>query len=361
MPFPRFRFHKPGTAPGTLFEPQSEAPRAQAKIRAIRYDGTSCDHFEQLRAEDLPGLVQPGKVTWIQIAGMEDPETARVIGQLFNLHALALEDLLNLGLRPKLDAYEDHYFITARSLQAARLDATVPENDGVCVRHVGLFFSAHWVITFHEGEGNLFAAIEQRLRTAKGRIRKAGTDYLAYAVLDLLTDNFFPTLEEFGRYLEELEEELLDGTNPSESLGSIHRTRRVLLDIRHAAWPMREIASGLARDEAKLIKRETRLFFRDVQDNLVQAIEMVETYREIANGLLEINLSKLSARTNEIIRVLTIVSTIFIPLTFLVGVYGMNFDYMPELRWKWSYPAIWVSFVLIAGGMLAAFKRRGWF
>ncbi|MBI3300790.1 MAG: magnesium/cobalt transporter CorA, partial [Deltaproteobacteria bacterium] len=274
-------------------------------------------------------------VTWVDVEGLGDVETIRTLGEIFGLHRLALEDVINVHQRAKVEQYGEHHFIVTRMVRLGEHLET---------EQLSLFLGKNFVLTFQEGHpGDCLDLIRERIRQKRGRIRDAGLDYLAYALLDAVVDCYFPILEEYGERLETLEDEIL--TRPHNgAVARIHEIKRNLLTLRRAIWPQRETFNTLLREEMPLVTDETRLYLRDCYDHTTQIIDLIETYRELGSDLIDVYLSSVSNRTNEIMRVLTVIATIFIPLTFLVGVYGMNFNpasspwNMPELNWYWGYP-----------------------
>jgi magnesium transporter len=298
---------------------------------------------------------EPGAdhIDWFTIDGVHDLEVMQAIGNQFGLHPLVLEDILNTSQRPKVEEFDDYIFITIKMI-------TFDSTDGeLWIEHVSLILGDGYVLSFLENAGDVFEPVRQRIKTGKGRIRRLGADYLAYALIDTVVDNYFKTLEDLSEVIEELEEEVV-GTPTKDTLRDVHNIKRQLISLRRSVWPVREATNALVRDELELIKPETRLFLRDLYDHTIHIIDTVETLREIVSGMLEVYLSSISNRLNEVMKVLTIMSSIFIPLTFIVGVYGMNFEHMPELKLEWGYPAVWVIMLAIAVGLLAAFRRRGW-
>jgi magnesium transporter len=342
------RRSRPGSPPGELLVDPS-APKPQ--LRAFRYDGESCEEFAAVDYHDLRGLRQPGKVLWLDIAGLGDATVISAVGEVFGLHRLSLEDVLSGLQRSKVESYGNVLFIVVR----------MPEHNGqLTTDQLSLFLGEDFVVSFQSTPGDCLDTIRERLRRATGRLRGQGADLLAYALLDATVDSYFPVLERIGEQLENLEDEvLLAPTNAS--IPKIHQVRRDLLTLRRATWPQREAISALMRAETPLIRAETRVYLNDCYDHTVQVMDLLESYRELGSSLLEVWLSSVSNRMNEVMKLLTIISTIFIPLTFIVGLYGMNFKHMPELDWWWAYPAVLLAMVLIALGMVRWFSRRGWF
>jgi len=349
------RFHKPGTSPGTLRPP--EVRRAEkVRIEVIAY---APDRIEERVLdsveETFPYRDAPG-VAWINVCGIHDVEVLQKLGEHFGLHALALEDVLNTGQRPKLDEYEDHVFIVMREFLLT---------DGIETEQASLFLGKNFVISLQETPGDCFDPIRERLRKGQGRLRRLGADYLAYALLDALVDQAFPVLERLGERIEDLEEEVL--ANPTrETIHGIRDVKHSLLALRRAAWPQREVIHAMQREESPLVKKETRIYLRDLYDHTIQIMDMIEAYRDLTAGMLDVYLSSSSNRLNEIMKVLTILATIFIPLTFVTGLYGMNFNTdaspwnMPELNWRFGYLMVVAVMVAMVAGMLGYFRRRKW-
>jgi magnesium transporter len=351
------RYHTPGTAPGTLVPP--EHPRTdKVHMAVIDY---ARDHFEEKpidKVEDLFPYRDTRTTTWINIEGLNDIPLLEALGRHFGIHPLTLEDMLNCGQRPKVEDYGTYQFIVMKSLRM---------NDDDCLEteQISIVLFEHLVITVQEIPGDSFEAVRERLRKGKGQIRAAGADYLAYSLIDALIDEFFPVLEKYGERLETLEDEVIKRATP-DTLNEVHRIKRELLLTRRMAWPEREVVNALQREGNDLIRPETRVFLRDCYDHIIQVIDMIETYRDLAGGLLEVYLSSVSNRMNEIMKVLTIISTIFIPLNFIAGVYGMNFDRnspynMPELGWRYGYPAVLCVMAAVGLSLVLYFRRKGWF
>jgi magnesium transporter len=290
------------------------------------------------------------------VVGVGDAETVRRIGEIFALHRLALEDCINVHQRPKVEEYEDHRFIVSRMAMI---------REGPDTEQISLFLGRNFVITFQEQPGDCFGPVRERLRAARGRIRAAGADYLAYALLDAIVDSYFPVLESYGERIEDLEDDVLLRPD-NRTVAQIFELKRDLLALRRAAWPQREAINTLIREPSPLIDDETRIFLRDCYDHAVHVLDIVETHREQAASLTDVYLSSMSNRLNEVMKVLTIIATIFIPLSFIASVYGMNFDTerspwnMPELEWYFGYPFALGLMALTAAGLLLFFRRKGW-
>lgn len=298
-------------------------------------------------------------IRWINIDGIHNVENIEKIGKFYSLHPLLLEDILNTGQRPKMEDYEDHIFVVLKMLSYNNKNSIVESEQ------VSLVFGKNYVVSFQEKPGDVFDSIRNRIRNDKGRIRKMGSDYLVYALIDAIVDNFFIILEKIGDEIESLEDELV--SNPStETLQTIHSLKRELIFIRKSVWPLRELIAGLQRSESKIIHKSTLIYFRDVYDHTIHVIDTVETFRDMISGVLDIYLSSISNKMNEVMKVLTIFAAIFIPLTFVAGVYGMNFNpdrspfSMPELNFYWGYPLTLISMLLISSVLLFYFKKKKW-
>lgn len=342
------RYQTPGAAPGTL------TPLAGAlvpkSIHVIHYTADSIEEVDVTRAGDVQPFRDRKGVTWVNVDGLGDVDLISGLGALFGLHPLALEDVLNLPQRPKVDDYEDHLFLVLGMLHfEAKLQC----------EQVSLFLGPRFVLTFQEDVGDCLDPIRERLRKGTGQLRRQGADYLMYCILDAVLDNYFPFLERLGERVEALEDEVVEDPT-RQTLGRVHEVKRELLDVRRSVWPLREVANALARDERSLVNKSTRLYLRDCYDHAVQILDMVETYRELGAGLMDVYLSSVSNKLNQVMKVLTVIATIFMPLTFLAGVYGMNFHYFPEIHWRWGYLAFWIAILIMVVLMLWLFRRKGW-
>jgi magnesium transporter len=340
---------KPGTPPGTLLVAGTPTP---ARISVLAYNREGATERRDVSVDDAVAAVAPGGVLWINIDGLGDTDTLTRLGERFGLHQLALEDVLNVGQRPKVERYDKHMFVVMHTMRIAEGE--------VAEEQVSVFFGTGWLITFQERpDGDCFGAVRDAIRQGRGRVRDAGADYLAYLLMDSVVDAYFPVIEQFGERIQHLESAAIDDPN-EVVLVQMQRVRHQLLTLRRAVWPMREEVVVLQRDESQLITAETRLFLRDVYDHAVQALEIVESLRETAVSVMEVYLSVQNQRLNEIMRVLTVIATIFIPLTTIASIYGMNFKHMPELEWRYGYA--WALGLMLASavGMITYFKRRGW-
>jgi len=353
MPIYAKRYNPPGTAPGTLTP--VPAPAAPARLLLVDFDSSHLEEAADLEpAQCLPYLERP-TVTWLHVQGSPSPALLASLGESLGLHPLALEDVLNTGQRPKLEPHEETLFLV--------LARPVLRDGELAVQQVSLFLGTNLVVSFAAGE-DPFDPVRTRLRTGGSRVRSRGADYLCYMLVDLVIDEGFPLLEEFGDRLERVEEALLDSPDRT-ILSDLHLLRRDLLGLRRLLWPQRDVSASLYRDDSPLIQQATRPYLRDCHDHAVQILELLESYREMLTGMLDIYLSSVSYRLNEVMRVLTVIATLFLPPTFLVGVYGMNFDRsspwnMPELAWPFGYLAVWVAIMASFGAMLLFFRRRKW-
>ena len=346
---------KLGVSPGTLVAPERAKPEP-TRITVIDYNP---DHLEELVVENVEECFKYFKtssVTWINVEGLGDIEVVRKLGEKFNIHPLAQEDVLDVHQRPKVEDYEELHFIVLR---------TLTYHDTLEQEQVSMFLGKNFLITFQENIGDIFDPVRERIRKGKVRIRNSGPDYLAYALIDALVDSFFPILEIFGEKIEALEEEVVEDPT-TKTLAHIHDLKTELLNFRRAVWPERDMLSTLLREEFPLMKKETRVYLRDCYDHIIRAMDLLETYRELATSLMDVYLSSISNKTNEVMKVLTIIATIFIPLGVIAGIYGMNFNTtasplnMPELNWYWGYPTAIGIMVLVASGLLLFFRRKGW-
>lgn len=338
----------PGKPPGTLQPPKGAVvPKA---IRAIHY-GPDFHEVRNVATADEAARLRDGRgVLWLNVDGLGNVALIARLGELFGLHPLALEDALSVHQRPKLDDYGDHLYLVVRMLHYGAALRT---------EQVSIFLGNDFVITLQEVPGDCLGPVRDRLENAAGRLRNAGADYLMYAILDAVTDHYFPVLELLGEQVERLEDEVVKSPS-SRTLARVHALKRELLDIRRSAWPLREAANALLRSENQLVAQPTRVFLRDCYDHAIRILDVTESNRELVGDLTDIYLSSVSNRMNQVMKVLTIIATIFMPLTFLAGVYGMNFEHMPELRWPWGYPLVWAIMILIVLFMVWLFRRKGW-
>lgn len=351
-------YDAPGTVPGTLtIEDDAPAP----VIVLIDYNEQQANRIQVARPEDCAPYLDSESVSWVDVQGLGSENILRRMGKVFDLHPLVLEDVVNVPQRPKYEEYDDQLLMITRMVML--------KEDQQCFvsEQVSFILGRYYLLTVQEEPKlDTFNPVRDRIRSSKGNMRKHGADYLAYALLDTIIDGFFPVLEAYGERIEDLEDEVV--TNPThKTLEKIYAIKRELLSLRRAIWPQRDAINTLIRDGSDLISDEVRVYLRDCYDHAVQVLDMVETYRELASSLMDVYLSSVSNRMNEIMKLLTVVSSIFIPLTFVAGIYGMNFDpdaspfNMPELEWYWGYPAAISLMGAIAFGLVFFFWRRGWF
>ncbi len=341
-----------GLPPGTLVH-VGERKIDEVRITIFDYDQ---DHVHEEHAPDIDACLQyrdTPSTTWVNIDGIHDATVIERLGEHFGLHPLLQEDILNTEQRPKIEDYGEYLFIVAKML------TPLESGTGVEMEHLSLVIGGNFVFTFQEDIGDVFDGIRDHLRNGTGRIRKLGPDYLAYLLIDAVVDGYYVALERIGEKIDSIEERVIENPTPAAS-HDIHTLKREMVYLRRAIWPLREIVATLERGQSPLIDEATTVYLRDIYDHTIQIIDTVETFRDILSGMLDIYLSSLTNRLNEVMKVLTIIATIFIPLTFITGVYGMNFRFMPELEWRYGYPIVILGCVLIAGGMIVYFHRRKW-
>ncbi len=351
-------YKKAGLPPGTLVH-IGERKLESVRITVIDYDESSFQEKQVANIEDCFEFKTTPTVTWINIDGLHDVEIIEKIGKHYDFHPLVLEDILHTGQRPKFEDLDNYIYIV---LMMLRFD---DQSQAVLSEQVSLVLGRNYVISFQEDVGDVFEQIRDRIRNAKGKVRRMGSDYLVYTLLDAIVDNYFGILEKLGEKIESLEEELV--SNPTDRiLKQIHNLKREMIYLRKSVWPLRELISGLERSESDFIQETTNVYLRDVYDHTIQVIDTVESYRDMVSGMLDIYLSSISNRMNAVMKVLTIIATIFIPLTFVAGIYGMNFNpeaspwNMPELNWRWGYPAVWLVMLIMTGIMIYYFKKKKW-
>ncbi len=304
--------------------------------------------------EECLSLIDVSMVTWIDVGDISDAKTIETIGSHFDLHPLLLEDVMNADQRPKMDDYEKHLFLV---LKVLFID---PGTGRIESDQISFVLGKKYLISFEERRCDLFTSVLDRLRIGKSRLRRSGPDYLLYSLIDVIVDNYFVVLEIIGDNVEDAEAKLVSGTK-AETLGAIQRMKKDLIYLRKSVWPLREVLSSLERGESELISDTLRVYFRDIYDHSVHTIDTIETLREMLSGMLDIYLSSVSNRLNQVMKVLTIISTIFIPLTFIAGVYGMNFKNIPEIGWVYGYPSVILLMILVTLAMLYYFKKKKWF
>ena len=347
------RSKKAGLPPGTLIH-IGEKKVEEPKITIFDFDDQHFEERQMIVIEECFVFKDKPTVTWINVEGVHKVEIIEKLGECYGFHPLVLEDILNTDQRPKMEVYGDYIYIVLKMLYGGDTNSLIK------AEQVSLILGKNFVISFQEGkEGDVFNPVRERIRSGKGLIRKMGADYLAYSLLDTIVDNYFLILEKLGEKVELIEEELV--THPTtKTLQEIQKFKNEMIFVRRAVWPLREVISGMGRKESPLIKETTEIYLRDVYDHTVQVMDTIEIYREMLSGMLDIYLSSVSNRLNSVMKVLTIIATIFMPLTFIAGIYGMNFKYMPELEWRWGYPAIWLFVFIIGISMLIYFRKKKW-
>ncbi|MFH0924921.1 MAG: magnesium/cobalt transporter CorA [bacterium] len=350
---------KVGLPPGTLLH-VGDKKIERTRITVINYDKDHLQEREVPNSEDFLSIKNKSSVTWINIDGLHDISVIEKIGNCFNLHPLTLEDILNTTQRAKYEDFEDYIVIILKMLSF---------NDGreeIDSEQVSLILGKDYIISFQERIGDVFDLVRERIRVAKGHIRRSGPDYLAHALLDAIVDNYFVVLENLGDKIGIVEENLVKKPS-SRVLGNINTLKGEMVFLRKSVWPLREVVSSLERGGSPLISETTQIYLRDLYDNTIQAIDTIESFRDTTSGMLEIYLSSISYRMNDVMKTLTIIATIFIPLTFITSIYGMNFNpqgskwNMPELNWRYGYMLVWIVMTIIAIFMIYCFKRKKWF
>ncbi|UCF65036.1 MAG: magnesium/cobalt transporter CorA [bacterium] len=351
--FIKRKSRKTGMSPGTMVH-VGERKVDQVTIAVIDYDTENIDSMVLPTIEKAFPFKDSLTITWLNITGLHDVKLLEKLGKKYQIHPLVLEDILNTDQRPKVEIFENYIFVVLKMLS---FDTQKQEIEH---EQISLIVGNNYVITFQEREGDVLNPIRERLKNPLGRLRKNGADYLAYTIIDVIVDHYFILLEKLGEKIETLEENVIEKPNQS-SVKELQLLKRELIFLRRSVWPLRELISGLSRDETTLISSYTSPYLRDVYDHTIQVIDTVETFRDMVSGILDIYLSSLSNKMNEVMKVLTIIATIFIPLSFIAGVYGMNFEFMPELKWPWGYPTVWGIMLTALVSMLIYFKRKKWF
>ena len=344
------RSKKTGLPPGTLVH-IGERKSEHVTVTVFRYSTTSC---KELHVEQVDQLSSPAdeSVIWINVGGVHKVEMVETLGKQFSLHPLLLEDVTNTDQRPKLDDYEAYIFLVMKML-------SLTNRKDIAVEQVSFVLGKNYVISFQENGTDVFQPVRERLRGGKGRLRQSGADYLLYALVDAIVDQYFAVLELSGEQIEAVQQAVVDDPKP-ETLNEIHALKRQLLFVRRAVWPLRDVMTNLSRSDCPFLQHPTKVFFRDVYDHVVQIVDTIEILREMVSASLDIYLSSVSYRLNAIMRVLTVITTIFMPLSFIASIYGMNFEYMPELRSPWGYPLVLGVMAAVGMGMLVLFRNKRW-
>jgi len=348
----RRRARKVGLSPGTIVF-TGERRTEHARVTVTDFDQATLQEVEIAQAEECARFKDSETVSWIDVVGLHDVTLIEQMGDVFSIHPLVLEDIAHPGQRAKLEEHENYLFIVLRAIGLGPEGLAEEEQ-------MSLIVGRNYLLTFQERPSAMFDSVRQRIQTSRGRVRRMGVDYLAYALLDAIVDQYFVVLEDIGEDLEELEEVLLESPGP-DCLETLHDLRKEVMTIRRAVWPIREMLNVVLRGETPVFDPGTLPYLRDLQDHTLHVMDIVEDFRDLQTGLMELYLSSNSQRTNEVMKVLTIIATLFIPLTFVAGVYGMNFEFMPELHWMYGYPTFWGVILLITGVQLYYMWRKGWF
>ncbi|UCH71975.1 MAG: magnesium/cobalt transporter CorA [Thermoplasmatales archaeon] len=341
-----------GLPPGALIH-IGEKKIEKVKISVIDYSIGKFDEKEVKNVEECFPSVKKPSVTWINVDGLHDLDVIEKLGNCFDIHPLVLEDIVNTNQRPKMENFEKYIFFVLKMLY---VDG---KTDMIRSEQFSIILGRNFVISFQEAVGDVFESVRERIRKGKGRIRKMSSDYLTHALIDAIVDNYYAILEKIGEKVENIEQDVVSDPKPM-ILQQIYNLKREMIYLRKSVWPLREVINSLIREESKLITKETHIYLRDLYDHTIQVIDTIETYRDMISGMLDIYMSSVSNKMNEVMKVLTIFAAIFIPLTFIAGVYGMNFQYMPELSIPWAYPAVWIIIILVSVSLLVYFKHKKW-
>ena len=343
---------KTGASPGTLVH-VGEQKLDQARISFFDYDPDRYTEEEAVALDAVLPMKSRATTSWINIDGVHDSTVIDQVGGHFGIHPLTLEDIMNTSQRPKVEAFDDYLYVVMRMLT---YDADREMLQG---EQVSFVLGTGFVLSFQENQGDVFFPVRERIRRAKGRIRKKKADYLLYALMDAIVDNYFTVLESMGDRVEDIEEEMLEEASQQE-MASLHNIKRELVFFRRQVWHVRDFLNILEKEEDGFFEEGTRLFLRDLYDHSIQVIDIIESLREMLNSIQDLFLSQLSNKMNEVMKMLTLIATIFIPITFIAGVYGMNFEFMPELGLKWAYPVFWGVVAVMVTGMVLFFRRKKW-
>lgn len=341
-----------GLSPGTMIY-VGEAKGKEVTLSVIDYNQDEYITKELRQVEDIAAFRDSPPVTWLNVTGLQNVKVLEKLGEIFNLHPLIMEDILNTDQRPKVEIYDDYLFIVLKIMSYDK------DRREISSEQVSIILGNNYIISFLENQGDLFLPVKERIKNPKGRHRTHGADYLAYALIDIIVDHYFLILENLAEELEILEENAIENSG-SDFIRNIQLMKRELIYIRKSIWPVRELIGSLFRGDSSLITDFTKPYLKDVYDHTIQIIDTIENFRDIISGILDIYLTKASNRMNEIMKVLTVIATIFIPLTFIVGIYGMNFEFMPELKWRWAYPSLWMIMLTIFIGMIVFFRKKKW-
>lgn len=341
---------KMGRPPGSLvFHGTQKTARVQ--MRLMHYGEDSFE--ESVDVQEMPGLARHGCVQWLDVVGVHQPEVMKKVGDRYKIHPLVLEDIMHTNQRPKAEVGDDYIFIVLKMIMLEQGSGSYRSEQ------VSLVLGDGWLLTFQEAEGDIFEIVRDRIRTDKGRVRRAEADYLAYALIDAIVDNYFMVLEKIGDRIDQLESSLMGGRSQGE-LSNIQAIKREIISLRKSIWPMREVVNNLLKSESSLVAKETKPYLQDLYDHCIQIMDTIEGYRDIIGGMQDLYLSVVNNKMNEIMKVLALISTIFLPMTLVAGIYGMNFADMPELDASWGYPAAMGLMLVIGLSMFVLFKWRNW-
>lgn len=343
---------KSGKAPGSVVYVGPDKT-SKVSIDVIDFTKNTLEEFSTKKIEDIFKFKEKKSATWINVTGVHDTELIKKIGDHFSLHPLLLEDVADTNQRPKVEEFENELFLVLKMIYFDK------EINQIRTEQVSLVVGDGFVISFLEDPGDIFDSVRERIRKGKMKIRNSDCDYLAYSLIDAIVDNYFVILESIGEKIEQIETEVIESPGP-ETLRDVYSLKRELILLRKYVWPIREVIGTLLREDSKFMKNETKEYLRDLYDHTIRVIETLETFRDMLSGMLDLYTSTVSNKMNEIMKVLTIISTFFIPLTFIVGIYGMNFEHMPELKLVWFYPLLWMIMITISVGMLIYFKKKKW-
>jgi magnesium transporter len=347
------RSRKAGLPPGALIHIGDKLTEA-TRMTVLDYDEAQVQEKEIKTVDECRPFKDRPTVTWVQMVGLQDTNILEELGTVFGLHPLTLEDILNTDQRPKMEDFGEYIYVVLKTFYSAG-----DQRDDIVPEQISIVLGAGFVISFQERESDLFKSVIERVMAGKGRLRKSGADYLTYSLVDTIVDHYFGILETLGEKIEVTEEALIKDPSTA-TLQAIQHLKRKMLFLRKSVWPLRETINSLGRTESPLIHESSSIYFKDIYDHTIQVIDTIETFRDMLSGMLDIYLSSISNRMNEIMKMLTIIATIFMPLTFLAGVYGMNFKYMPELEWPWGYFMVLAIMITIAVLMLFYFRKRKW-
>jgi magnesium transporter len=325
----------------------------KVKLSAIDYDQNQLAVRETISLEELSALRKIPTSTWVNVTGLHEVDTLQELARLYEIDPLVMEDILNSDQRPKIEIHDAYIFIVLKSITYTQ------DHESIFIEQVSIILGEKFLLTFQERENPVFSPIRERIKDPSSRLRRNGADFIMYALMDVIIDHYFLVMERQGEKVQQLEDRVV--AKPDQSIMySIQKMKREMILLRRSVWPLREVLHNLLREDLSLIHRPTIPFLRDIYDHVIQVVDTIETHRDITSGILEIYLSSISNRMNEIMKMLTLIATIFIPLTFIAGIYGMNFEWMPELKWRWGYAGFWMLIILTTMSLLSVFKKKKW-